>query len=483
MMKKIIIIYSFIISGCSFLHAQTLDWSISEKLKIRPEQVEILGKIDESLFIIQYDKKSLQTFIFQRYDAQLRKSAQYEKTLEKQFHVVKIALHDKKLYFFYASYNKETKTYSLFADIFDHNFNEYDKGNLIIETKSKLDDNSTFQISFNKLTNKILIISSEGTSGKNTNLKLVILDHLLETLESLNVALPFEETMAVTNIEFAEPYITAIITRKGSSGILFKQNEQSFQFICINAETNALSQFNLYNDSLKLTNVIYKYDYFTTGYIITGYFSNHESTESKGLAFIKYFPSNDSSLFRFIYFSKEMAGVLSGSRPNMEGVMDFYPVYSVLRNDGGFIFVGEYYRIQKEVLSNPYSLNSNYIKYYYQFREIMIVSINPDGKVDWNKIIRKEQYSTNDEGVFSSFLAGATHENLFFIYNDMSRLKWNLILDKIDPNGKTEHKIIVNGNNFTAGFLPKSGMQISNHEFIIPLLEEKKGFSFLRLTF
>ena len=483
MMLRIYILLIFFFQMSFSLFSQTLDYSVNERLKPKVEHIEVLGKYENAYFIVQFDKKANQTFVFQRYDQSLRKTAQFIYTLERQFNVERILFVNGRIYFFYSTYDKIDNLFILYCDVFDRNFNAYDKSKVLLRTANTFPGEKAFYIKHNKQNDLLSVFYARQTNESDYATGLLLLNLMLELQGTINSELSVGKNFSIENMDFTKNYLSAILRVREPQQGLFRQTIQQFYLLCVNTINGQTNVIPLFSDSLRLNNVIFKYDYFSTSLIISGYFSENSKTESQGLAYIKYFPINDSLYTKYAFFSNEMIGMLAGSRTAADGIVDFFPVQSFMRDDGGFVFVGEYYNLRKEILSNPYSLNNTYVKYYYHFRDIMLVSFNPDGSIDWNKIIRKDQYSSNDEGIFSSFATGATHNGIIFFYNDMSRVRWHLILDKIDPSGSSEHRILVNGNTIAASFLPKSGMQVSANEFIIPLKEDRKGYSFLRVRF
>ena len=91
----------------------------------------------------------------------------------------------------------------------------------------------------------------------------------------------------------------------------------------------------------------------------------------------------------------------------------------VVRRDGGALLHGESYytdmhRMMRSSFDSYYN-NRQYVEvtnYYYD--DIVALSINPDGSLFWDEVLKKRQFSEEDEGYFFLFRAG---EQTLRIYN------------------------------------------------------------------
>jgi len=126
-------------------------------------------------------------------------------------------------------------------------------------------------------------------------------------------------------------------------------------------------------------------------------------------------------------------------------------------------------------------VQQSYVRYYYYFYEISILSINPDGSLDWHKIIKKEQISLNDEGYYSSFGCKVASDKLYFIYNDLSRKSSNVMIYGVNPIGQGEGNILMKGSELDGYAIPKESIQISDTEFLVPIIKLREGFTILKI--
>lgn len=92
----------------------------------------------------------------------------------------------------------------------------------------------------------------------------------------------------------------------------------------------------------------------------------------------------------------------------------------ILRKDGGIILTAEQYYMN---VAAPKYIEGNVNRrrsttYYYNYNDIIVVNINPDGSIKWTKKIRKRQITTNDRGLNSSYFFTYYKDKMYFVFND-----------------------------------------------------------------
>ncbi len=107
----------------------------------------------------------------------------------------------------------------------------------------------------------------------------------------------------------------------------------------------------------------------------------------------------------------------------------------VLRNDGGALLIAEQYFVQRVEESNYYGSrpgfyspsgrfynNSRYIeKNHYNYNDIIIVNIQPNGEIEWTARIPKRQETVDDGGYYSSYAMSIVRDRIFFVFNDNAK--------------------------------------------------------------
>jgi hypothetical protein len=112
----------------------------------------------------------------------------------------------------------------------------------------------------------------------------------------------------------------------------------------------------------------------------------------------------------------------------------------------------------------------------------MALAYNNDGVREWNTIIPKQQYSQEDDGVFSSYALLNTGGSLAFLFNDFDTRHSRIQLATVTADGKTDvHGLTADGNDYP-DWLPKSAKQVSGRVMVVPCFYRKQ-ICFARVNF
>ncbi|MEL7020332.1 MAG: hypothetical protein AAGK47_01870, partial [Bacteroidota bacterium] len=113
----------------------------------------------------------------------------------------------------------------------------------------------------------------------------------------------------------------------------------------------------------------------------------------------------------------------------------------ILRSDGGAVLIAEQYFIYERFRNDTfdplrfdrfgglYRNTGNQVDYYYNYNDIIVVNIRPNGEIEWATRIPKRQVTVNDGGYYSSYAMAAVRDKIYFIFNDNGR---NFATDQTD---------------------------------------------------
>ena len=101
----------------------------------------------------------------------------------------------------------------------------------------------------------------------------------------------------------------------------------------------------------------------------------------------------------------------------------------ILRSDGGAVLVAEQFYIEREDYDRygyPYYggyssyryRQSNSVEYHYNYNDIIVVNIQPNGEIQWTSRIPKRQETINDGGYYSSYAMANVRDKICFVYNE-----------------------------------------------------------------
>ena len=203
--------------------------------------------------------------------------------------------------------------------------------------------------------------------------------------------------------------------------------------------------------------------------VFAGFYSEKGSYSIKGSYFFHLNPYNRSVLnrhhqaFNFDFLTafmrpKEKIRALEAERNNDPRRSPELFNYSldrlILRSDGGAVLIAEQFYIESESYYRnyypyygyyPYSYydsfyrNNREVDYLYNYNDIIVVNIQPNGSLQWTARIPKWQETRNDGGYYSSYAMSIVRDKLYFIFNDDSR--------NFDPNRKSDRIYKYTGRN------------------------------------
>ncbi len=193
---------------------------------------------------------------------------------------------------------------------------------------------------------------------------------------------------------------------------------------------------------------------------------------------------------KFIHSNKIYLDFLENQKRNIKNSgIDYAKIKTVIpRSDGGAVLIVEQETIENvsNTYFDAYGVMRTYTFVYYINENIIVLNINPEGKIDWEKQLPKKQITSNDGGFYNSFKQILTNEKLYFIYNDnningdtyipekevyqnMELKKMNFVTNaySIDISGKIKKENIFSYAEIGTYISPKNIFQVTRDEVII----------------
>ncbi|XZF16076.1 hypothetical protein ACTHGU_08050 [Chitinophagaceae bacterium MMS25-I14] len=225
---------------------------------------------------------------------------------------------------------------------------------------------------------------------------------------------------------------------------------------------------------------------------IGGFYADKKNGSRDGVLFGYYdMASGSIQNHKMIAFDPELR-MATGDRNQKRAFDDYQVRQLIVKNDGGFVLLSEdYYMLTR---NSAYTPGWGYYSMYYygpysmpsvreyHYNDIMALSYNGEGTREWQAFVRKEQYSQEDGGMFSSYALLNTGGALGFLFNDYNSNKSRIQLATIDGDGKVNMRSMAAGSKDDPDWLPRSGKQVGSREIIIPCLR-KKQICFAKIVF
>lgn len=174
-------------------------------------------------------------------------------------------------------------------------------------------------------------------------------------------------------------------------------------------------------------------------------------------------------------FNEELLQELYGQESRVpKGIADFEIRDLVLREDGGVIVILELIREYTRKPSYPYSniRNDNplnfrrWVDYYHE--DLLVMSYGPGGERDWSTILRKKQYSQDDEGVYSSYYLFRTPSFIHLVYNDEIRNENTVSEYVLNGDGEFVRNSLLSTASQRLKLRFRDAIQTGPNSFVVP---------------
>ncbi len=223
-----------------------------------------------------------------------------------------------------------------------------------------------------------------------------------------------------------------------------------------------------------------------------GFYSAKRTGNYDGLLFAQFrLDSFNAATVRRIVLDERLREA-TGERSKRRAFNDYKTRQLIIRNDGGFVLIAEdyYMTIRTGGVTGPYGYYNSYYSPFigaqnireYHYGDILALSYSATGRREWSSFIRKDQYSQEDAGIFSSYAMINSGGSLGFLYNNYDSRRSRITLAAIDADGKINTHALDAGGPQDPDWLPRAGKQISSHELIVPCLR-KKQICFAKVVF
>lgn len=450
----LILIVSFNIS------AQIIESSISQKISNKTPYFKVLGKNEKGTYIYKYGRNEHEVELYND-----KMQLQWVKHFSSDItNVEKIIYYPERIVVFYSIEDRNIKITKY--KVYSMSMDEIIEGSegIVLDTLdyTAIDNYPKMNIISSVDKNYILmyyyITKQDGQVYLKTKLigkKLTEVDENLMKLPSGLETGMLEKTLVSNNGD-----IYFIFFEKKYS----KNN--SIKIVSVNKESKLNDEYNLMikPEHLFVEN-IYQIDEMNHQIVCAGTYSKNNVKDIIGIFAAKIdLDRKNSKPIQYFLFN-ELA--LNDKNINSGKLK---PEHLNLRYDGGIVIALEYINIDTRTITVPnlYGYYSTNTSTYYYYNDIVIISINPDGIVEWKTILPKEQVSESDNGYYSSFMVLNTQKNINIIFNERISTSSDVIICTVDVETGEWRKKIIDMSRAEIFIVPQYGVQTTPEESIIP---------------
>lgn len=335
-----------------------------------------------------------------------------------------------------------------------------------------------FSLAQSRDSSKIVIFNRQPNSKDGQSFSLAVYDAEFTQQWGKEAKLPYgKKNFSVEDYQVdnnGNVYLLGIIYSEGSNR-LERRGKPTYQYDIVaylKDETVEVQEYKILLKDKFVTDLTFRIA--DDGDIVcAGFYSEKDAKGMKGSCFFKINPrtkdmtSISTREFDFNFVTANLsdrskmqakAAVDRDDKERAPELFDYSLDKLIMRSDGGVILIAEQYFVEERMLNNnmygyspygfsPYGLNSWNSPYYsswydpygyrnnrgnrrsdfyFNYNDIIVVNIQPDGEIAWTTRIPKRQISTNDGGMYSSFAMSIVADKLYFAYNENPK--------NLDPN-------------------------------------------------
>lgn len=253
-----------------------------------------------------------------------------------------------------------------------------------------------------------------------------------------------------------------------------RKRTQLFRLFLINSNSKLYEYpVNTMNELMSEASLVF--DRLHNTILVTGFYAEKGSFSGTGILYGRLpMQAPDSFKIATIPIRSDAQQKLIGERNNSNGVGVYnYPIQKViLRKDGGAVVVAEAAYLSEYSYYDYFTQTFNR-RIEYHFDNVLILSVNANGAIDWSEVVRKEQASMDDEGYYSSFCAMYDRDRMALVYNDDISRNNQVVSYVIDNLGKIQVKKL-SGISDNITLIPRSGKQVAESLIIVPATSRKR---------
>ncbi len=334
--------------------------------------------------------------------------------------------------------------------------------------------------------------------SENKSKHLVYADIRTETSLALQASVLDNEFNEINHIDqlFDQPelYISdmAEISNEGTSFLLFSEKltprrmMDHAQLYACNLGAHEFSKYTINLEGKFLSDAQLLYDNSNQLLYLFGYFADGKYNAPRGI-FISRYNKNEtiSTNNHFVPITLQV----SNGRSDLQNMKIRY---TSLKKNGGLEMATEnFYQQVRSISSYNPSMNNAFMSMpetsrtvnEFNYEEIAIFNFKLDGSLAWSQTILKDQQTTDDNGIFSSFGVMEHPKGKAYIFNDLNTSNTRFMASYVSAQGLVTLKEFQSTEEMnTWDIMPRSAVQISSTEIVMPCVT-KSYLCFLKIDF
>lgn len=376
-----------------------------------------------------------------------------------------------------SDYNKQDGKLNLFLDVYGSSGLTAVAGRQVYSESAGKNDNYNKPRLFISSSKDLLGVCMEEERDNDVLVHFAVIDTSYKGTVITVAAIPYPfKDLEIRDYAFSKPgelLILAQLNLKDPQAD--RKHFRSFRLFALNPDRKSFREHFVNSARQNMTDASLVIDRKNNTGVVAGFYADKESFAGTGVVYARLkLGQNDSLQLSTFAINGEAQQKLVGERNTGNAIGLFnYPVQRIiLRQDGGAVLVAEAAYISEYSYYDYFTQSFNR-RTEYHFDNIVFLSLNANGTVDWSQVVRKTQTSTDDDGYYSSFCSMVNADELVVLFNDDLSRNNSIVTYTVDNFGKMENrKLSYSGDNYS--ILPRSGRQVDERTIIVPAVTRKK---------
>lgn len=486
--KTILLIICFVLIKIN-AKTQTVEWGNPQRQKGKTNYSQILGENSSGIFLIRCRDNDFQkNVLIEKYKSNLTLESAKEMPLKIPGTIEKVLLIGDRVFVFLSAKNVISDKIDVLVQKLDMNLN-IDGGLTTIASinENQMGYRSNFYIKNSSDKSKIGLMFLTTSPEKNRSaLNMFTYNIELQQIYGKRFELNYDDRdVFITNYD---------LDNSGNSFLLLdypkdlkRRKDFDPRVFFLNAyfhQSDKMLEYELGSGEKSIEELGMCINNFNKEVNVVGFFSNENNGKIAG-----YFNLNidisSTEIRNKVYdtipmniFSKQ-----SFIRNGGNDLTDMFIRKLAPRSDGGCMMVAEKYFQTRQ--SYTYYVNGfaqTNSRTVFNYNDVMLLSFNKNGSIQFCNIIPKEQQSVSDGGYYSSIAPVITNDNFYTLFNGDVNQEGDIMLNMSNYAGKSENKVLVKAVNQSSLLIPRETKQTSANSIIACTIREKR-FTLMRVTF
>jgi hypothetical protein len=287
-------------------------------------------------------------------------------------------------------------------------------------------------------------------------------------------SLLWDSKLRFKNVYLKRDFRKMVVSNAGDMYMVLENNrllkKNFFELFHIRGATSDLYKKKIELEDNTAVDIFTEYDNMNDRLVISGLYADKNLSRANGIFFAPVDWSEEDQEMQYVTFSTELLEDVYGKQVGKnKGLTNFNIQHMILREDGGVVIIAEmnkeFSRRSNVPIRRDY-MKTGWVDYYYE--DLLVYSIHPNGDEHWNTVLKKRQYSQDDDAVYSSFFLFKTQQDLRLLYNDEIRQENTVSEYVVKGNGKNERNSVFSTDYQRLRLRFKEGVQIAYNECIVP---------------